>query len=248
MVKRRQIVNIRKNSFELHAWQQGFVVAGIDEVGRGCMAGPVVAATVILPIDKTHPMLKDSKIMTCQARESAALWIREHCIYGVGIIHHRIIDEHNIRQATLMAMKKSLLNALERSCTRPSAILIDAMPLDVSNTYLYDIPIYSFPYGETKSSSIAAASIIAKVTRDAMMRSFDKAIPGYALLQNKGYGTAAHMAEVYKCNHSIAHRVTFLTKLFQQKKNDKSAQQAINFYLQEERLSNEAGEILCRSD
>lgn len=214
MVKIRQTVNIKKNSFEMAAWQQEQVVIGIDEVGRGCFAGPVVAAAVILPINKANRMLKDSKIMTLEERQAAFQWIAKHCFYGVGIAHHRLIDQHNIRQATLIAMKRALLNVLESSRMSPSAILVDAMPLDLSDTAFFDIPVHHFPYGETKSSSIAAASIVAKVTRDAMMESFDEALPGYVWAENKGYGTAAHKAALQKQKRSILHRVSFLNKFF----------------------------------
>ena len=119
MVKIRQTGNIKKNSHENAAWQQQTVVVGIDEVGRGCLAGPVVAAAVILPINKAHRMLKDSKIMTTDERSAAFAWITRNCGYGVGIVHHRIIDKHNIYQATLMAMKKALINLLAASSQLP---------------------------------------------------------------------------------------------------------------------------------
>ena len=192
------------------AWQDNLLVVGIDEVGRGCLAGPVVAAAAILPVNKASRMLKDSKIMTPQERQSAFAWITKHCWYGVGIAHHRLIDQHNIRQATLIAMKKALINVLESSQRRPAAILIDAMPLDLSDTAFHDIPVHHFSYGESKSSSIAAASIVAKVTRDAMMELFDAALPGYVWAENKGYGTAAHKIALRKQDRSILHRLSFL--------------------------------------
>ena len=169
------------------------LIVGIDEVGRGCLAGPVVAAAVILPINKAHRMLKDSKIMTLAGAGKSFQWIKKHCHYGVGIVHHRIIDQHNICQATLIAMKKALA---ECSCKHPQCshqqLLLMQCHLDLSDTHFHDIPVYYFPKGESKSSSIAAASIVAKVTRDAMMELYDHAIPGYKWADNKGYGTAAH--------------------------------------------------------
>src|SRR3990172_12337958 len=216
MVKMRQTGNIKKNSFEHDAWQQQTVVVGIDEVGRGCFAGPVVAAAVILPLNKTNRMLKDSKIMTAEERNLAFAWIKSRCAYGIGIVHHRTIDQRNIWQSTLIAMKKALIHALETTSVRPSAILIDAMPLDLSGTHFHDIPVYYFPKGETKSSSIAAASIVAKVTRDAMMELYDVAIPGYAWSDNRGYGTPAHKRAIKNHDYSFIHRVSFLTKLLQE--------------------------------
>jgi ribonuclease HII len=213
MVKIRQTGKIKKNSHETAAWQQQTLVVGIDEVGRGCIAGPVVAAAVILPLNKTHRMLKDSKIMTAEERQEAFQWIAKHCIYGVGIVHHRIIDQCNIYHATLIAMKKALVNLLALSSSRPTAILTDAMPLDLSDTQFDDIPVYYFPKGESKSSSIAAASIAAKVTRDAMMPLYDAAIPGYTWADNKGYRTPVHKRAVKTYQHSIIHRMRYLENL-----------------------------------
>ena len=213
MTKIRQTGNIKKNSFEIAAWDQQAVIIGVDEVGRGCLAGPLVAAAVVLPINKAHRMLKDSKIRTAQEREAAFLWIKRHCSYGVGIVNHRTVDKKNIYQATLIAMKRALLHALNGSSQRPIAVVVDAMPLDLSDTSFHDIPVYYFTQGETRSSSIAAASIVAKVTRDAMMESYNRVIPGYALVDNKGYATAVHQSALKMHHYSIIHRVSFLTKL-----------------------------------
>ncbi len=239
MVIIRQTGNLKKNSHERAAWQQQAVVVGIDEVGRGCLAGPLVAAAVILPLNKAHRMLKDSKIMTPEERNDAFNWITLNCGYGVGIVHHRTIDKHNIYQATLIAMKKALVHALEMSVQRPSAILIDAMPLDLSDTQFNDIPVHYFTKGETKSSSIAAASIVAKVTRDAMMELYDCAIPGYALADNKGYGTVVHKLALKTHHSSIIHRTSFLKKLLSNE-SESSVQLEIS--------SDEQGEIFCGSD
>jgi ribonuclease HII len=213
MVKIRQTCKIKKNSYEATAWDQNAVVVGIDEVGRGCIAGPVVAAAAILPLNKAHRKLKDSKIMTQQEREDAFCWIAKHCSYGVGVVHHRIIDQRNIYHATLIAMKKALVNLLAVSSQRPTAILTDAMPLDLSDTHFDDIPVYYFPKGESKSSSIAAASIVAKVTRDAMMGIYDKVIPGYQWVDNKGYRTPVHKRAVKAYQHSIIHRLRYLENI-----------------------------------
>src|SRR5438105_7786724 len=188
----RQTGNFAKNSFERDAWKQGNIIVGLDEVGRGCFAGPVVAAAVILPVNKSPRILKDSKIMTAAERNEAFQWIKKHCIYGIGIVHHRTIDQKNIWQATLIAMKKALMHTVQGISFQPSIIITDAMPLNLSDTHFHDIPVHYFSKGESKSSSIAAASIVAKVTRDAMMNFYDHAIPGYGLTYNKGYGTAQH--------------------------------------------------------
>ncbi|MCL5874871.1 MAG: hypothetical protein M1114_00160, partial [Candidatus Dependentiae bacterium] len=117
-----------KNYFEKKAWEQGQLVCGIDEVGRGCLAGPLVTAAVILPEGKVHRLLKDSKLMTLQERLDAYKWITKHCYYGFGIVNHRVIDSQNIWKATLIAMKRALMHALAVSPRQPSAILVDAMP------------------------------------------------------------------------------------------------------------------------
>ncbi len=218
---------LRKNFFENAAWESKSVVCGIDEVGRGCLAGPLVTSAVILPIGTTYRHLKDSKVMTKKERNVAAKWIKQHCWYGVGIVHNRLIDHINIWQATLLAMKKALVHALTLCPQqRPSAILIDAIPLDIFDTGYQSIPVHSFIKGEQKSSSIAAASILAKVTRDEIMRQLDPIFPGYGLSRHKGYGTKAHKAAVMKQKHSIIHRMSFLGKTLPEC-NDYKEQQSI---------------------
>jgi ribonuclease HII len=252
MKKKQQIpltVNFKKNSFEVTAWRNNSVVVGIDEVGRGCLAGPLVTAAVILPPYAHHPLLKDSKIMTPQERQKAFNWIKKRCCYETAIVHNRIIDKHNIWQTTLIAMKKALINVSETCHVSPSAILIDAMPLDISDTHLYDIPVHRFYYGESKSTSIAAASIVAKVTRDALMKSFDCIIPGYKLANNKGYATATHKNALKEQKHSIIHRMRFLKKVLE-KNNSQDLQlslETLNIF-NEEMDSDETGEIFCGSN
>jgi len=238
MVKIRQTGKIKKNSHEMEAWQQQAFVVGIDEVGRGCIAGPVVAAAVILPLNKINRQLKDSKIMTPEEREDAFQWIVKHCHYGVGIVHHRIIDQRNIYHATLIAMKKALLNVLQTCPSRPIAVLTDAMPLDLGDTHFHDMDVYYFPKGESKSSSIAAASIVAKVTRDAMMGMYDAAIPGYAWTENKGYRTPVHKRAVKVHQHSIIHRLRYLANL-----DNKEEMSETQLMIGDS--NDEQGELLC---
>lgn len=200
---------------ELAAWAQNRLVVGLDEVGRGCLAGPLVTAAVMLPLGKTHRQLKDSKIMEPEERAIAYRWIVKNCHFGVGIVHHRIIDEHNIWGANLIAMQKALVNLMAIAPARPVAILSDAVPLKLLDTAFHDIPMHSFPKGEKYSSSIAAASIVAKVTRDAMMERLEFAFPGYKLGQHKGYCTAIHQTAVRDLGPSIIHRMSFLGNLLQ---------------------------------
>lgn len=210
--RRANILPAHKNELEHQAWQKGEYVCGIDEVGRGCLAGPLVTAAVILPLNKTSRLLMDSKLLTEEERHKGALWIAKNCWYSYGIVDNRTIDRHNIYQATLIAMKKALVNLLATS-PRPAAILIDAMPLKIDDTGYLGISINYFPKGEKKSSSIAAASIIAKVKRDEMMGKFNEIFPGFYFDEHKGYATKKHR-DCLKTQHPlIIHRQSFLHKV-----------------------------------
>lgn len=215
--KKRQRVNFRvnfnKNAHEYTAWDQGEVVCGIDEVGRGCLAGPLVTAAVILPPHKNSRLVKDSKLLPLADRLRAHTWISKKAWVGYGIVNHRTIDSHNIWQATLIAMKRALINLLASSPYKPKAILVDAMPLKLLDTDFRDIPIHHFPKGERYSSSIAAASIMAKIKRDELMNKLDPLFPGYFLGQHKGYSTQKHMESLKSLNRSIIHRLSFVDNM-----------------------------------
>lgn len=238
-----QINNFRKNFFEKEAWLKNQVVCGIDEVGRGCMAGPLVTAAVILPVGKAPRFLKDSKIMTPEERVHAYNWIVKHCYYGYGIVNHRSIDKNNIWYATLIAMKKALVHLLETSPVQPHAILIDAMPLELLDTSFSSIPVHYFPFGESKSSSIAAASIIAKVTRDSMMEKFDALFPGYNFKSHKGYRTPEHKKFIKTISSSMIHRKTYV-KRFEERTTFYELQRTI---LDEQQTINDATVIIEQS-
>lgn len=227
--KRRsnQTIQISKNFFEKQLWQQQKLVIGIDEVGRGCLAGPLVTAAVILPIGVTNRMLKDSKILTEEERLRAYRWIIANCWHQIGIVHHRIIDVHNIWQATLLAMKRAVVNLMPRVPQQPGAILVDAMPLKLDDTGIDNIPVYYFIKGESRSSSIAAASIVAKVTRDALMQKYDLLFPGYELHKHKGYATSVHQACIHKNRPLIIHRTSFLGAYTQEEYDEFNDQQTI---------------------
>lgn len=201
---------IKKDAYERAAWALGQPIMGLDEVGRGCLAGPVVTAAVMLPVGKTSRLLRDSKLMTASEREKAYMWIIKHCHFGIGIVSHEIIDTINIWHATLRAMRRASLHALAISRVRPHTIVVDAMPVSLASTNYHEIPICYFPFGERKSSSIAAASIVAKVTRDRLMGHIDPLFPLYGLKTHKGYATKVHQAAVAQYRHSIIHRMTFL--------------------------------------
>lgn len=177
-------------------------IAGVDEVGRGPLAGPVVAAAVILPDDFDIPGVDDSKKLSEKKREELFELITKHAVcYSIGIMDNYIIDRVNILEATKLAMKQ----ALEKLETTPEYILIDALTLkDVT------IPQRGVIKGDSLSVSIAAASIVAKVTRDRMMEEYHQKYPQYGFDQNKGYGTKVHY-EGIDC-HGICelHRRSFL--------------------------------------
>src|SRR5689334_2533211 len=115
---------LKKNCYEHEAWALDQFVCGVDEVGRGSLAGPVVTAAVILPVNCTYRLLKDSKLMSAHERDQAAAWIKQHCLYSYGIVHHRLIDTHNIWHATLIAMRKAVMHLLAMISYKPSAILV----------------------------------------------------------------------------------------------------------------------------
>ncbi len=187
--------------------QQGYsFVAGLDEAGRGCLAGPVVAAAVILPLHSEDPAapfagVRDSKQLTALARERLYDTIMQHALaVGVGIGSVALIDERNILQATKYAMRSALTQLL----TPPQALLLDALLLP-------DVPLpqRSIIKGDARCLSIAAASIIAKVTRDRLMLELHEQYPAYGFNQHKGYGTPAHLAALQIHGITPHHRLSF---------------------------------------
>ena len=196
--------------FEQEYWDKSLQVCGMDEVGRGCLAGPIVTCAVILNENVYHPNLIDSKKLSPAQLLKMHSWLMEHCSYNIGISSPRIIDRHNIYQATAKTMKTALLHLFAKTAHLPSLILIDAMPLTLISTPYENIEIQSFTQGESKSASIAAASIIAKVTRDAILKRLHETFPSYGLAQHKGYGTTEHQTALRSHQASIIHRQTFL--------------------------------------
>ncbi len=177
-------------------------VCGIDEVGRGPLAGPVMAAAVILPKNCDILYINDSKKLSPKKREEMAKKIEEIAIsIGYGVVDEKIIDEINILNATKRAMKI----AIENLSVKPDFCLIDSVKLDNVN-----ISQKSFTKGDEKSMSIAAASIVAKVKRDKYMVEISKKYPEYHFEKNKGYGTKEHIYMLKKYGYSDIHRKTFL--------------------------------------
>ncbi|MGB3160233.1 MAG: ribonuclease HII [Carnobacterium sp.] len=182
-------------------WANGLsFIAGIDEVGRGPLAGPVVAAAVILPKDFQILGINDSKQLSSEKREAFYLDIEKHALgIGIGIKNQDVIDDVNIYQATKLAM----LEAIQNLPLAPDYLLIDAMTLPTT------IPQDSLIKGDSKSLSIAAASIIAKVTRDRIMNEYDLLYPGYGFSKNSGYGTKIHLEGLEKIGVCPIHRHSF---------------------------------------
>jgi len=203
-----------KNFYEKSAWKANKTVCGIDEVGRGCLAGPLVTTAVIIPCNKTHSLLKDSKTLSQKELLTAYRWITGHCKYCIGVTSNVSIDKRNIYNATLISMKRTLMNLLATLHENPQIILIDAMPLKITDTAYKNITVHHFCKGENKSTSIAAASIVAKVWRDQLMGKFEALFPGYYLKDHKGYGTKKHKDAIDQQKHTIIHRKSFLTKYF----------------------------------
>ncbi|NLM14396.1 MAG: ribonuclease HII [Clostridiaceae bacterium] len=193
-------------SYERLAWEQGFrVIASIDEAGRGPLAGPVVAAACILNPDKRILGLNDSKKMTPSSRKRIYQLIVEDAVdWQVGQIDHETIDEINILQATCEAMRM----AVNKLRVEPQLLLIDVVKLEGVNQ-----PIWPIVRGDALLVSIAAASILAKVTRDQIMEEYDLIYPEYGFAQHKGYGTARHCEALKKYGPCPIHRKTFIRSI-----------------------------------
>lgn len=176
------------------------LIAGVDEAGRGPLAGPVVAAAVILKTFRFKERVDDSKKLSAKKREKAFSEIVKKSIFGIGIVDEKTIDKINIYQATKMAMQE----AISKLETTPDYVIVDGKMKLITKC-----PIRCIPKGDSKSLSIAAASIIAKVTRDRIMLKYDNVYPQYGFARHKGYGTRSHMAALKKHGPSHIHRRSF---------------------------------------
>ena len=181
---------------------EGLIECGCDEAGRGCLAGPVVAAAVILPEDFAHPLLNDSKQLTERQRELLRPIIEQEALaWGVGSVFPEEIDQINILQASFLAMHR----AIDDLILRPQLLLIDGNRF----TPYPDIPHECIVGGDGKYMSIAAASVLAKTHRDALMLSLATEYPGYGLSGHKGYPTPAHREAIARLGASPIHRRSF---------------------------------------
>lgn len=178
-------------TYEKEFFEQGYhLIVGCDEAGRGPLAGPVVAAACILPSDYHNEDINDSKKITDKKRRALLDEIENHAIaFGIGIVSAEKIDEINIYQASRLAMNM----AIENMAHQFDLVLTDAMPL-----FGYDVPVIDIIKGDAKAQCIAAASIIAKVTRDEMMEALDELYPQYGFKHHKGYGTKEHLLALDK--------------------------------------------------
>lgn len=202
MVKNTEDITAKLFEFDKNF---GKTVGGCDEAGRGPLAGPVVCAAVVMPLDERIDGINDSKAVSEIRREELYFQIIQKAVcYSVEIVDHVTIDKINILNATKLGMTRAV-NALS---VPPEVVLIDAVPLTA------DFETFPIVKGDAKSYNIAAASILAKVTRDRIMRQMDKEFPGYDFDKNKGYGTAGHIAALKKIGACSKHRLSFLKNFF----------------------------------
>lgn len=204
--KQAALVQERERLKQMHFYEEKYsqyrCICGIDEAGRGPLAGPVVAAAVILPKDAEILYLNDSKKLSAKRREELYDEIQEKAIaIGIGMVGPARIDEINILQATYEAMRQ----AIGQLSVEPEVLLNDAVT--IPEVVIPQVPIIK---GDAKSVSIAAASVIAKVTRDRLMEEYDQVLAGYGFADNKGYGSAAHIAALRKLGPTPIHRRTFI--------------------------------------
>ncbi len=196
---------------EHELWDKGYeYIACIDEVGRGCLAGSVVTCAIVMPRDVFIEGVNDSKKLTPKKRDKMFDIIKEKAIaIGIGEMNSSIVDEVNIKNATKMAMLQGIANLRDKDGNQivPDYLLIDAEKLDV------DIPQMNIIKGDATCQGIAAASIIAKVTRDRQMEELDKIYPNYKFAKNKGYGTKEHVKALLEYGPVDIHRQTFLKKI-----------------------------------
>ena len=203
-----------KQYFETTAWSTSHYVLGIDEAGRGCLAGPVVVGAVILPLHTSYPLLKDSKIMSAKERDEAYAWITANCWWTTALADHILIDRINIYQATRHSMHEAywqLYQNFPQAKELLQYVVVDAVPVQPPPEQRHPtLSFHSFNYGETISTSIAAASIVAKVSRDRLMAELDQVYPGYHFARHKGYATPEHIKALQQLGSSPIHRLTFI--------------------------------------
>ena len=199
----KRLTNLKANEEKLYESKKVKFICGIDEAGRGPLAGPVVVGTVIMPRDSMIEGVNDSKKISESKREMLYEKITSEAIsYSVGIIDHKVIDDINILNATKLAVT----TALKELVVKPDVILVDAL----TGIDTLGIPYISEIKGDSKEYSISCASIIAKVTRDRIMREWDEVYPVYGFAKHKGYGTAFHIQAIKENGLCQIHRRSFI--------------------------------------
>jgi len=215
-----------KSEFERDAWSSSNYVCGIDEVGRGALCGPVVVGAVILPMQTEYSLLRDSKKMTERQREDAFKWIIANTWSTVAFSSAESVDNYNVYMATQRAMHVAWMQMVDKFdflTSRTKYLLVDAVPVVPGKSYSHEnLKSLSFPHGEDRSISIAAASILAKVTRDRFLKIIAKSFPQYSFGRHKGYATKNHIDAVCVYGASVVHRMTFLKKLLAENCNYES--------------------------
>ena len=195
-----------KNTLEIenNCIEKGYkLIAGVDEAGRGPLAGPVVSACVIMPLDDIIEGVDDSKKLSEKKRDFLFDKIIEKAIaYTISVVSEKVIDEINILNATKMSMKE----CIEGMEIKPDIVLVDAVKLEM------EVPCVPIIHGDALSYSIAAASILAKVSRDRIMQEYDKVYPQYLFAKHKGYGTKMHIEAIKEHGSCEIHRKTFITR------------------------------------
>jgi ribonuclease HII len=208
-------------NFEKTAWSTSSYVCGIDEAGRGCLFGPLVTSAAIVPQNTKERFLKDSKVMSEKERLFAYEWIKKNCFFSTVLVDPLTIEKQNIYKATQNAMKKSFIQLVEIvpfALQKIKYVITDAMPLKLDDIYKHEtLELFNPTHAESISCSVAAASIVAKVTRDLLVKKLSKSFPQFELERHKGYGTKIHINKIEKHGISILHRKSFIKNHEQQK-------------------------------
>lgn len=208
---------------ELKQWHNQQLLCGVDEAGRGCLAGPVIVATCVLHPFAHHPLIRDSKTLSAKQLQQAYDWIILNSWFAVGSATPYTIDTHNIYATTKLVMTRTIKHVyadLPQTC---SVIFTDAMPIDQKNLPL-GTTLHHPAKGESVSASIAAASIIAKVTRDSILNFIAPSFPAFHFDKHKGYGTAQHTQIIQTVQPSIIHRTTYLKNIQTHEQNTDTQQ------------------------
>ncbi len=183
------------------------IIAGVDEAGRGALAGPVVAGACILGTEKPHRLIKDSKQLSPEQRDEAFEWIQQHCFFGFGIVSQEVIDSKGILFANENAMQMAIASLAEAK--KPTYLLIDG-----NDKFWFDYPHTSIIRGDQTEPCISAASIVAKVTRDRLMIEYAKEHPQYGFDSHKGYGAPMHIEAIQSHGPCVLHRRSYITRIW----------------------------------